>query len=101
MSLDCGNTWDSIYGAVGQDLQTTNYVTGPWSTCGSWLRDSIDLSSLGLNGDTMIFRFAAINDYGNKFYLDNININGRLLNIDNQAKSNTVIFPNPNNEILK
>ena len=103
MSLDCGNTWDSIYGAIGQDLQTTNYVTGPWNpTCGSWLRDSIDLSSLGLNGDTMIFRFAAINDYGNKFYLDNININGQsLLNIDDQVNSNTVIFPNPNNGNFK
>ena len=103
VSLDCGNTWDSIYGAIGQDLQTTNYVTGPWNpTCGSWLRDSIDLSSLGLNGDTMIFRFAAINDYGNKFYLDNININGQsLLNIDDQVNSNTVIFPNPNNGNFK
>ena len=103
VSLDCGSTWDSIFGAIGADLQTTNYVAGPWNpTCGSWSRDSINLSSLGLNGDTMIFRFVAINDYGNKFYLDNININGQsLLNINNKENSNTVIFPNPNNGNFK
>ena len=26
ISTDCGESWDSIYGAIGQDLQTTPYV---------------------------------------------------------------------------
>ena len=26
ISTDCGASWDSIYGAIGPDLQTTTYV---------------------------------------------------------------------------
>ena len=77
-SANCGTSWDSIYGAFGSDLQTVAYESGSWSpTCGSWKSDSINLSDFGLNGDTLMFRFTAINDYGNNFYLDNINVNGQ------------------------
>ena len=77
ISTDCGDTWDSIYGASGSDLQTVPYVGSAWyPTCGSWEKDSLNLTSFGLNGETIMIRFAAINDYGNRFFMDNVKVNG-------------------------
>jgi len=99
ISTDCGNTWDSIYGAIGPDLQTVPYEGSAWSpTCGSWASDSINLSNWGLNGDTIMVRFVAINDYGNHFYMDNVNINGQNILAIEEGESNTFhtsIYPNP------
>ncbi|MAW21634.1 MAG: hypothetical protein CMD16_04485, partial [Flavobacteriales bacterium] len=103
ISTDCGSTWDSIYGAIGPDLQTAPYESNAWvPTCGSWASDSINLSTWGLNGDTIMVRFVAINDYGNHFYLDNININGdNILAIEeNNSNFNIAIYPNPTKGIF-
>jgi len=104
ISTDCGSTWDSIYGAIGPDLQTVPYEAFAWSpTCGSWASDSINLSNWGLNGDTIMVRFVAINDYGNHFYLDNVNINGQniIIGLDDEIKEfNTSIYPNPTKELF-
>ena len=99
ISTDCGATWDSIYGASGTDLQTTAYVNSPWyPTCGSWETDSLDLTSFGYNGDTIMVGFVAINDYGNRFFMDNVNINGQNILAIEEGENNTFhtsIFPNP------
>ena len=104
ISTDCGSTWDSIYGAIGPDLQTVPYEGSAWSpTCGSWASDSINLSNWGLNGDTIMVRFVAINDYGNHFYLDNVNINGQNIIIgldDENIDFHTSIYPNPTKDLL-
>ena len=98
ISKDCGASWDSIYGAYGSNLQTTGYVTSIWyPTCGSWKTDSINLTNLGYNNDTIMVRFVAINDYGNLFYMDNVNIKGEniLSNIFLQNEEDVYLFPNP------
>ena len=102
ISNDCGHSWDSIYGAFGADLATTSYKSSVWfPTCDSWQTDTINLSSLGYNNDTIMLRFVAINDYGNQFYLDNININGDNIvtnkNIENYSLR---LYPNPSNGIF-
>jgi photosystem II stability/assembly factor-like uncharacterized protein/PKD repeat protein len=100
ISTDCGASWDSIYGAFGADLQTTGYVTSQWQpTCDSWKTDSINLTNLGYNNDTIMVRFVSINDYGNLFYMDNVNIKGEniLSNIFLSGEEHLHIFPNPNN----
>ena len=77
ISTDCGDTWDSIYGASGTNLQTVPYVGSAWyPTCGSWKKDTLNLTNFGLNGETIMIRFTAINDYGNRFFMDNVKVNG-------------------------
>ena len=103
ISIDCGTTWDSIYGASGTALQTTGYVNSPWHpTCGTWASDSLDLTAHGYNGDTIMVRFVAINDYGNCFFMDNININGQnILQVQELEDSfHTSIYPNPTKGIF-
>ena len=104
ISTDCGTTWDSIYGASGPDLQTVPYDGNVWEpTCGSWVTDSINLSNWGLNGDTIMIRFVAINDYGNHFYMDNVTINGQniILGFEEElTEHNISIYPNPTKGIL-
>ena len=104
VSIDCGTTWDSIYGASGTALQTTSYVNSPWyPTCGSWASDSLDLTTLGYNGDTIMVRFVAINDYGNRFFMDNVNINGQnILQVQELEHTfHTSIYPNPTKGIFR
>ncbi|MFL2576966.1 MAG: PKD domain-containing protein [Flavobacteriales bacterium] len=98
ISSDCGHTWDSIYGASGLDLATTSYQSSVWyPTCNSWKTDSINLTSLGYNNDTIMIRFVAINDYGNQFYLDNVNIKGQNIVFTENIDLHYIdLFPNPN-----
>ena len=99
ISNDCGYSWDSIYSASGANLATTSYQSSVWyPTCDSWKTDSINLTSLGYNNDTIMIRFVAINDYGNQFYLDNVNIKGQNILSNNNTKENDLtLYPNPNN----
>ena len=103
ISTDCGFSWDSIYGASGTALQTTPYVGSPWyPTCGSWSSDTLDLSSFGYNADTIMIRFVAINDYGNRFFMDNVKIAGQnILSVEETENLTQLkIYPNPNNGML-
>ena len=103
ISTDCGASWDSIYGAIGPDLQTTSYVGNAWyPTCGSWDTDSINLSTWGFNGDTIMIRFVAINDYGNRFFMDNIKVNGQniLSSKNEEISTHFKIYPNPSVGVL-
>ena len=75
VSSDCGNTWQSTgYLKIGSVLSTApNYANNfvP-NSASQWRQDSIFLDST-ISG-TVKFRFAAINDYGNNLYIDNVNL---------------------------
>ena len=49
-----------------------------------------------------MLRFVGINDFGNNFYLDNLELNGlNVLGINDEEKiSNTIIYPNPSNGVF-
>ena len=88
ISTDCGDTWDSIYGASGTSLQTVPYVGSAWyPTCGSWKKDTLNLTNFGLNGETIMIRFTAINDYGNRFFMDNVKVNGKNISLTPSVNS--------------
>ncbi len=74
ISVDCGDTFISIWEASGVDLATSNPSTSNWlpSSSNHWRQESISLYAF-LGGDVKI-RFVAITGYGNNLYLDNIQI---------------------------
>jgi PKD repeat protein len=95
VSTNCGSSWTQLFYAEGTDLLTTtasNDYFNP-TNCNQWLQKVLNLDSY--IGDTVIFRFAGVNDYGNNLYLDNINITGQPSALDTKPVELTSIFPNP------
>ena len=96
-STDCGQNWTQLYEAFGADLETVTEQGSWWepTDCADWSVDNeIDLSAY--DGQQIMLRFVAINAYGNNFYLDNINVDGVPLSIEDSKYFNGVsIFPNP------
>ncbi len=74
ISTNCGSSWTPLYSAVGAALATAPQNTGAWepAACSDWLAHDIDLSAY--DGQNILLRFTAINDYGNRLYLDNVEV---------------------------
>jgi hypothetical protein len=74
ISTNCGNNWTQLYYAEALALGTTTTGTNPWSptAANQWLLHDIDLSAY--DGQSVVIRFTGVNDYGDRLYLDNINI---------------------------
>lgn len=77
VSTDCGASYTPVYTKGGTILSTAgsggnNFV--PTTT--QWRIDTVNLSSF-VNNDVLI-KFRNINGYGNKLYLDNINVNATV-----------------------
>lgn len=72
ISVDCGLSWITLWQASGSALQTTPYVTASWTpnSCSQWLAHDIDISAY--DGGDAVFRFTAVNGFGNWLYLDDV-----------------------------
>jgi PKD repeat protein len=109
-SLDCGNTWTSIYSKGGMTLCTTGGTTSKGiDTSGghgcfvppsskAWRTDTISLAALAGKAGVM-FSFESRSGWGNIIYLDNINIASSVTtSVQNIGESNDgKVYPNPNN----
>ncbi|MEN9340344.1 MAG: hypothetical protein RIQ62_1656 [Bacteroidota bacterium] len=74
ISTDCGSNWNLVYQKGGSVLSSAgsggnNFVPA----ANQWRTDSIDISAFAGYPNVLI-AFQNINGYGNKLYLDNINI---------------------------
>ena len=77
ISNDCGGSWNTLYDAEGSALATAPDNTGSnWqpSNCSQWQAHDIDLAAY--DGQVVILRFVGICGYGQRLYLDNVNIEG-------------------------
>ncbi|MCB9170467.1 MAG: PKD domain-containing protein [Flavobacteriales bacterium] len=74
ISDDCGANWSVVYAATGTALATAPDQGNPWepADCSEWQAHDIDISAF--DGEVVLVRFVAINDYGNRFYLDNVEV---------------------------
>jgi len=76
VSTDCGTTFTSVYSKSGSTLQTANAVTTSFTpTSAQWRLETINLSSYVGQG-SVIVAFRNLSGYGNRLFVDNINLSG-------------------------
>lgn len=96
ISTDCWNTYDTLWYAFGDSLETVPDFGSYWvpGDCADWsLNNTIDLTNyLGMH---VRIRFVGINGWGNNFFLDNINIDAQSLSLAENELKNIEIYPNP------
>jgi hypothetical protein len=79
VTTDCGATFTSVYFKEGEDLSTRSPISASFTPSESqWRKDTIDLSAFA--GSTFVsLVFRNITGYGNNLYLDNINIEEKVI----------------------
>lgn len=97
ISLDCGQTFTSMYKIGGTQLNPASIITGNeyLPVDSQWVADTVNLAPyLSAGATSFIVQFRAINGYGNNIYLDDINIYSREISEALKEKGVTVT-PNP------
>ena len=74
ISSNCGQSWTQLYYAEALALGTTTTGTSPWAptAANQWLLHDIDISAY--DGQAVVIRFTGVNDYGDRLYLDNLEV---------------------------
>ncbi len=95
---NCGQTWTQRWGKSGATLATAGVVTSSFSPTSSaqWRSESISMNPFALKPNVRI-KFQNISNRGNNTYVDEINITGNLVSIDEaeDVKTGFTIYPNP------
>jgi PKD repeat protein len=80
VSNDCGTSFNSVYLKSGTTLATAPNTTAPFTPLSNqWRTETVDLSAYS-SSTGLIISFKNISGYGNFLYIDNVNINGTVLN---------------------
>lgn len=99
VSSNCGSTWTQVYIKGGNTLSTNgqvdvqNAIFVPTST--QWRQETVVLNSYV--GNNIMVSFVNRGRYGQALYVDNINISGTLVGLDEYHFGNFNLYPNPNN----
>lgn len=74
ISANCGQSWTQIYYAQAAALGTTTTGTSPWAptAANQWMLHDLDLSAY--DGQSVVIRFTGVNGYGDRLYLDDIEV---------------------------
>lgn len=74
ISTNCGSSWTQLYYTEAGALATSTTGSSPWAPglATDWLLHDIDISAY--DGQQVVIRFTAVNDYGDRLYLDNIQV---------------------------
>ena len=98
-STNCGTNWSQRYIKTGTTLATAPATTGSFvPTSTQWRTETISLSSSTFSGKPSVrARFEYVNYVGNNIYIDDINIGGNVVGINEQLAEefNFKSFPNP------
>ncbi|MFN0202735.1 MAG: T9SS type A sorting domain-containing protein, partial [Bacteroidia bacterium] len=100
-STDCGQNYTSVYLNGGSTMATgpANGSTAFIPTPSQWRRDSVNINIFSGVVEEILFVFRNIGNWGQRMYIDNINI--ELLPTvgieNNLSDKNVQLYPNPNN----
>jgi PKD repeat protein len=90
--------WQRLWAKGGDDLNINGLSTYFWDNANptmSWVNAYVDLSLLN-NPSCLELAFSNIGKHGNHIWLDNVNISGAFLGVNNESKiANMVVYPNP------
>jgi PKD repeat protein len=75
VSTDCGQTWASVYTKGGATLATQPDQTAAFNSPTTWRNESVNLSQF-LGNNALYVAFRNKSGWGQKLYIDNINITG-------------------------
>lgn len=110
-SRNCGQSWETIWSASGSALATApasnnRFFPQHSSSNTDWRKIPLFMSTYA-NDTEVIFRFRAVSDYGNTLWIDDINIGGATVSIEEIAAENGIelvsnieLFPNPARDIV-
>jgi hypothetical protein len=110
-SRDCGENWETIWSSSGSNLATAppsnnRFFPNHSSTNTDWRKIPLFMSSYS-NDTEVIFRFRAVSDFGNTLWIDDINIGGASVSVEEIAAENGIefvptieVFPNPARDIV-
>ena len=98
-SSDCGSSWSLIYVKGGDDLETSNNTTDPFVPTSMQWRTEIVSLGLILEDMDVIFAFQNRGRWGNRIYVDNINLD-YISNTEESNFSEWMLFPNPAEDLL-
>jgi len=109
ISADCGDTFTTMFIKGGEELATTtDFVTDAFVPNGNqWRKEGVDLSAFS-NLRNVVIAFKQTRGSGNNLYIDDINIVGYVVGIDepqvlsdSQHENAFNLFPNPSNGLIQ
>lgn len=96
-SSNCGTNWQPKYTKAGATLTTAGVISSNFTpNANQWRQESVNLNSYKLLPNIK-FKFTNTSDRGNNTYIDEINITGNIVNVDEmeEIQLGFAIYPNP------
>ncbi len=98
-SINCGQTWSSTgFNKSGAVLSTSGILTSNFTpvNAGQWRLENVNTNPVQ-NKANVRFKFQNTSDRGNNIYIDDINITGNIVGIDeaDELQTGFALYPNP------
>lgn len=96
-TLNCGRTWNTRYTKAGASLATAGIVSTSFTpSAAQWRLETVPVNVFNLKPNVK-FRFQNTSDRGNNTYVDEININGTFVGVDeiSDLELGFALYPNP------
>lgn len=101
-SYNCGATWTPRYNKTGANLATAATIISSNFTpnASQWRQETVTLNPFKLLPNIR-FKFTNTSDRGNNTYIDDINITGTIVNVDeiDEIQLGFALYPNPTADI--
>ncbi len=101
-SSDCGGTFINLYSKFNLDLATAPAIESSFEPSGAseWRKDTVELNSF-IGESNVILKFVNKGGWGNKLYIDNVNINSYdYTSLSEESAFLVEVYPNPAKEKL-